>query len=149
MKPSLFRGKHTCTGTIKTPTGEIECPCICHANLEKSLEMQTMEERFEKLWERDNVSEGVTFTFSIDPRKEDILAFITAEVQRAEQKGHERSLDTFVRRASDFKTKYIAQGAALERQRIVALVEGLPRSWRSHHDLNREEVLRSIQEPKE
>lgn len=81
--------------------------------------------------------------------------FITAEVQKAEERGYENENATRVKYNADAQE----EGATRERHRIVALVEGMkPILWnddlvKHSRNVNKynllDSLIRSIQEPKE
>lgn len=118
---------------------------------------QSMEERFDALFPEIYIPHPEVAYFARNLKPE-IKAFITAEVQKAETRGASNAL---LNMAANFPEFPEAQkmGATKERQRIVALVEGL-RETEPHHASSLysfkrgknsmlDAVLRSIQEPKE
>lgn len=134
---------------------------------------QSMEERFDaNVNELPNLIEEVPAWFKAHPNTlygeniypetilelshEKLKAFITAEVQKAEVRGIDKGMDYMIRGGFQMQLK---QAAVQERQRIVAIVEGMkPILWNDDiekHSRNMDKynlldfLIRSIQEPKE
>lgn len=130
QKPAQVKLEHFVGSLANRPWANFEKPA------QEKLPEQSMEERFDKTFEAENGYPRDVMTVF------DVKAFITAEVQKAEERGF-----------TEGQLKYnqdglFDAGATKERQRIVALVEGMKGTMNGDAaDCILVEVIRSIQEP--